>query len=408
MLDDAHMSAAVALVTKKRIASTLETGDGFPTKYALRDMAQDILKTGFSVARCQHKIRFGLEAVELYKSKSSAWFSGTVPCNSIWTCPVCAAKISQERTQEVAQAIDTAHRRGHCAAMVTLTFSHEKSDFLALILPGFRKAMRAVKSGRAAVELREKFGVMGEVRALEVTHGENGWHPHGHSVVFFERPLSEKDFSDYQTELFFLWRKACASAGLGLPNSKNGVDVRPAQTGAEYIAKWGLAKELCRLHIKKSKHGKTPWQLLAAAIDGDHDARCLFRVFAECFKGARQLFWSKGLRAKLDLGPVLTDQAALDLPDTDKVMVKSIDRLTWGCVVRAKAFTAVSAAVFEGVDQVEAILAGLVSRHGAQVLSEQGRQDQEGLFRWFVRHAAGDFPDSLCMVGARPWPAAAA
>lgn len=403
------MSTAAALGDKKRIASREESEDRFPGKYELRRTAQNILKSGFSVMRCQHEINFERQAVDVYSDGKSSWFTGAVHCNSIWTCPVCAAKIAERRSLELQQAIDAAIARGHGAAMVTMTFSHHKTDFLSTMLPAFRKAQRAMKSGRAAEAIRAQFGVLGEVRALEVTWGEvNGWHPHIHAVTFFRRPLSKLELRLYQAKLFKLWRRACIKNALGSPNLEHGVDVRPARSGAEYAAKWGFATELCRLHIKRGKHGRTPWQLLADAAEGDHRARVLFREFAECFKGARQLFWSKGLRARFELGDVLTDQAALALPEIEKKHVATIDRLTWGCVVEADVFELVAAAAVKGPDELEAILEGLRWRYGAAVDKKQRRRDQERLSSWYFSHDHQPEVDPLCLVGARPWPGVAA
>lgn len=374
-----------ALGDKKRIASHEEPEQRFPGRYELRRVAQDILKSGFSVMRCQHEINFEGQHVEVYADDKSVWFTGAVHCNSIWTCPVCAAKIAEGRTIELQQAIDAALARGHGAAMVTMTFSHQKTDFLSTMLPNFRKAQRAVKSGRAAEALRAQFGVLGEVRALEITHGANGWHPHVHAVTFFRRPLSKFELRLYQTKLFKLWRHACKKNSLAAPNREHGVDVRPARSGAEYAAKWGFATELCRLHIKKGKHGRTPWQLLADAARGDHRARVLFREFADCFKGARQLFWSKGLRARFDLGEVLTDQDMLELPEVEKKHVASIDRLTWGCVVEANYFEFIAAAAIEGRRELEAILGKLRRRHGETVQRKQLYQAKCSQFRWYHR-----------------------
>lgn len=403
------MSRAAALGDNKRIASaTDEAEDRFPGKYKLRRVAQDILGVGYSVIRCQHEINFGRDGVDIYAGRGSIWFEGAVPCNSVWTCPVCAAKIAETRRAELQQAIDAALELGHGVELVTLTFSHSKADFLSVILPAFRKALRAVKSGRAAKDFAAKFGQIGEVRALEVTWGDvNGWHPHSHAVVFFAKPLTAEQRADYRADLFSRWEKSCLKAGIGAPNDEHGVDVRGARHAGEYVAKWGFATELTRTHIKRGKHGRTPWQLLAAAARGEHRARVLFREFAENFKGARQLFWSKGLRDRLKLVDVLTDQQALELPETDKEHMAAVDPLTWGCIVLAGAFDLIADAAKEGRAELEAILRGLKLRYEGEVRPLLQKRDAMRALTWHLRHPA-DFIDSLCMVGARPWPGVAA
>ena len=51
-------------------------------------------------------------------------------------------------------------------------------------------------------------------------------------------------------------------------------------------------------HTKKAKAGGNAFDLLRAAMAGlqDKQAMALFREFAECFKGKRQLSWSNGSR----------------------------------------------------------------------------------------------------------------
>jgi len=310
--------------------------------------------------RCQHKLNWGADGVRIYRDDKAAWFEGAAPCNSIWSCPVCAAKIAARRQDELQKSIDAATEKGHGVALVTLTFSHQKSDFLALLLPKFKKALRAIKSGRRAAELRERFGVIGEVRALEVTHGAHGWHPHSHAVVFFKVPPPPGALAEYKNRLFALWAAACARALLGAPTEDHGVDIRGARHAGDYVAKWGFSSELTRAHLKRGNDkGRTPWQLLSDAADGDKMARILFREFGEIFKGARQLFWTAGLRARLDLGEVLTDQAALALPETGKELIATVDALTWDYVVEANAFEIVAAAAMQGREYLEAILHGI-------------------------------------------------
>src|SRR3972149_7045798 len=209
------MTAAVALGDNKRIASgSVEVEQRFPGKYKLRRVAQDILGAGFAVLRCQHDVSFGRNGVDIYTGKGAAWFEGAVHCNSVWTCPVCAAKIAEKRREELQKVIDNALDLGHGVELVTLTFSHGKHDFLATMLPDFRKALRAVKSGRAAKDAKAQFGMIGEVRALEVTWGEvNAWHPHSHAVVFFDKPLTVARREEYRAALFARWETACGKAG---------------------------------------------------------------------------------------------------------------------------------------------------------------------------------------------------
>lgn len=363
------MSAAVALGDKKRCASggnhehhfrearTAKDGDSAGrSKYELRAVAQRLLP-GHAVRRCQHRIAFGGEVVELWREGDKAWFEGAVYCNSVWTCPVCATRIAEERAQVAQAHIDAALSLGHGVAHATLTFSHHKGDLLVQTIALFSRALKRVKSGRAAVEFRERWGVIGEIRALEVTHGkENGWHPHSHAITVTRRPLSKAELAQYCAELFALWADACVKTGLGRPTEEHGVKVQGAKNAGDYVAKWGFATELTRSHLKRAKDGgRTPWQILNDAAAGDRRSRLLFREFADCFKGKRQLFYSHGLKKYLSVAPRQPKQAPLPL----KERLYTFDNGAWDHVVAANAFELIISAAHVSKNYLDATIEGI-------------------------------------------------
>ncbi len=135
-----------------------------------------------------------------------------------------------------------------------------------------------------------------------------------------------------------------------MPTYRNGVDVRPANYAGEYVAKWGFAPELTKAHLKAARRGgRSAWQLLAAAADGDKRAAWLFREFAQCFKGRQQLRWSQGLAERLGVkvrdaaGNLveyeLSDQQVMGLEPVpeEAAEVTRIDLALWGKIVKARA-----------------------------------------------------------------------
>jgi len=349
-----------------RVQKTTSSGDfvgfealGKDTDYCFRKSRERILLQG--VARelmplnralsCCGRPREAGEGVDLLQDGDGrAWYGGIFHCGSVWCCPVCAAKISGQRRKEVQTAIDNALAEGMGASLVTLTFRHGIDDQLAESMTKFAKALRRLKSGRAYVALQQAFGIHGEVRALEITHGVNGWHPHTHALTFSHTPMTGHTLTRYRRRLFVLWYKACQREGLPLPTYAHGVDVRGAKYVAEYMAKWGFASELVKSSQKQGrKGGRTPWQLLADAGAGDKRSAWLFREYAKHFKGRRQLFWSRGLRERLSLKDQITDQELLDLDITEPArVVARIDPDTWAVVRRAGAELEVLAALEVG------------------------------------------------------------
>ncbi|PRW75701.1 protein rep, partial [Pseudomonas fluorescens] len=68
--------------------------------------------------------------------------------------------------------------------MLTLTVPHGLGDDLSGLLEQIHKAWRSTSTSRAGKKLRKLLGVRGTIRALEVTPGSNGFHPHLHVLLF--------------------------------------------------------------------------------------------------------------------------------------------------------------------------------------------------------------------------------
>lgn len=356
----------------------------------MQETARRLLPREKQLQKCHCTRVRGGYGVQVYTSARGASFAGLVQCGSIWICPVCASKESAVRADEMQRGIDYAIQVGHGVQMVTLTHRHTKFEVLAEMRAAQRLALRFLKSGRAYADLQRRFGLFGEIRALEITHGDrNGWHPHTHALMFTNRPLTDAELFEFECRLYLLWRAACARAGLGDPTFEHGVHVRPAKYAADYVAKWGFARELAQAHLKRAKgQGRTPWQLLADAGDSTlprlvrKRAAWLFREFAAAFKGSRQLFYSPGLRQRLGLNKKLTDQMALALPDPKpRELVCTIEPDQWRLVVRYRMHAEVLAAAEQGAAAVTALLERLRRR----VLLEVGTDGTFDRLRWYDR-----------------------
>lgn len=311
-----------------------------PSKWFLQNAAARLLPDE-RITACHRVIGDGKREVTVRRDSEKAWFSGIAACGSVWCCPVCARKIGESRRGELQTAIDASIAKGGGVALLTFTFSHALYHRLDDLLPKMTEALRKLKSGRAWQAIKTKYGIIGSVRTLEVTHGVNGWHPHVHEIEFFSRYLGDTEREQLKADLFTLWHAACARVGLGLPDEKHGVDVRGASHAAQYVGKWGFASELTRPAAKRSFAGRNPWQLLADYAAGDVAAGHLFQEFFKTFKGRRQLVWSKNIRTLLGLGDEIPDavQAELELvrPGDEPVDVVVIDSDTWAAVLKAEA-----------------------------------------------------------------------
>ena len=220
--------------------------------------------------------------------------------------------------------------------MITLTFPHGPEDDLKKMLKRLRKALKRLKGSRRMGKLRKLLGVVGTIRALEVTWGTlNGWHPHVHEIWLLGPEFDEADVEGLREELLLLWRRACKSSGFAEPDVYHGVDVSTGEDLAGYIAKWGMGAELTKANIKQGKEGRyTPWDLLRwHGETGDEQPAALFREYAEAFYNARPLVWSRGLKARYRIGEK-TDQELAERQEEEAVIVIRIAKADWSRVCR--------------------------------------------------------------------------
>lgn len=270
-----------------------------------------------------------------------AHYGGLQVCGSVWLCPVCAAKISEKRRLELSSAVSSwltsdelLPRR---TILVTLTLQHKLGNNLSVVLDWLKTARKGLVSGRWSREFATAYGLVGSVRALEITYGRNGWHPHMHILMFFDRDLPILPFTD---DISSRWSYLVSRAG-GYANLENGCDVRYSDADiADYVAKfgrepkWTAAHELTKQVVKISKKGgSTPLELLRSAMWGDTDAARHWLEYAVNFKGQRQLFWSQGLRRRLGLLGEKTDEELALEQDTIAIILAELTYEQWRVIL---------------------------------------------------------------------------
>jgi hypothetical protein len=262
-------------------------------------------------AKCL-RIRAHNSDIQVWKhhEHQTAAYAGLQTCGSVWACPVCAAKIAERRRVELQVAIATHKAQNGAVTLLTLTTPHQKTDKLSDLLEGQAKALRRFWSDKTVRGIFTEMGTIGQVRALEVTHGRkseknNGWHPHYHCLMFCGSGVDlalfdNAQMTDWQVRLYLRWAACCVKSGLGEPSYKHGLKLDDGTKAANYAAKWGLEDEMTKGHTKKALHGETPFDFLRAylADPTDRQGAALFAEFAETFKGKRQLHWSHGLKAR--------------------------------------------------------------------------------------------------------------
>lgn len=308
----------------------------------MKSAAVRLLRRGHRTSKCMHWRRPDME-IQVLRGVTTdrAFYHGLQVCAMPWTCPVCAAKISERRRAEVAHAMKQAEHEGLRVRLLTLTVPHGLGDDVAKIADQMSKAWTRLWQGKAGVQLRNRLGLFGHIRALEVTYGDNGFHPHFHALMFYH----PQQTTDEQWEcLPERWQTVATRSGLPAPDLTHGCRIDDGQKAASYVAKgvWGLESELTKGHVKKGKRGsRTPFDLLRDYMKGDKQAGAIWARYAEAFEGRRQLLWSCGLKKLLSVAE-LSDEEITHKPDDERsLLLATITDEQWTLIYRRRMESAV-------------------------------------------------------------------
>lgn len=254
-------------------------------------------------ARCGSRIN--AEGVTIHAGEHGAHLTGTERCSSVWACPTCAPIIRAERALQVQTATNAWAREGGSLVMLTIAGRHKQSDRLRNTLGATYKVLRQVRQSRAWRSLYERYGVIGDIRAVEITDGDNGWHPHIHLLIFVDRAeVTDGDLTEIEDVAYGQFAKRIRRETGHRMNRGVGVNaIRIGPEAASYISKWSevdqddrTGHELARADMKKSRgiHGRSPWELLDADVT-DQGAFARWVEYFESTLGRRFLEPSRGL-----------------------------------------------------------------------------------------------------------------
>jgi len=269
---------------------------------------------------------------------SNARIGGVTTCGMVWTCPVCCAKIAEQRRLELSRAMARHIAAGGGAYLLTFTFPHDKADQLADLLKRLDKARQRFQNSRTWKGWKEEAQRVGGVTSLETSYGHNGHHPHLHMLAFtkrqaFSEGLNADPSGDLMSpvilELQSLWVGFLQRVGLCDRSQitdamRHGLNVRGGDKAAEYIAKygrderWGQSAELTRQHAKiaagrgPNTWHYTPFQLLQLVRDGHAEFVPAWQEYVDAFAGKRMLTWSPGLKDHFGVRDITDEDLAAE------------------------------------------------------------------------------------------------
>lgn len=299
-------------------------------RYALLGAIRRIDPT-HRTARCAwSRVSTGAQINVIRDSQTGkARYSGLMACSRVWTCPCCAAKISERRAAELAAAIGQARTLDLHVSLLTVTVPHVREDDLKTLIQSLGTAWRSFSSGRVSARLRADLGLVGTIRNIEVTHGSSGWHPHFHCLLIHKEALAPDQIKSVEAAWGAHWQHCAVKAGLRRPSDEHGLTLQAGDYAARYVSKWGLEHEMTKSMAKRSRRaGRTPFDIAEDYDDGIDTARNagLWRTFAAAMHGQRQLYWSAGLKALLLIDDL--DDEALTAEE-DARPAELIVQLTW-------------------------------------------------------------------------------
>jgi hypothetical protein len=289
--------------------------------------------TGHRVRDCLRKRSAGSKILLLYsKEAGHGFYKGLQTCGSVWDCPVCSAKISVRRTDEVRQAADRWAELGGNLFMLTATVSHDLGDSLKEVSKVLTDALRFVKSGAPWQRIEAKYLLEGSITATEPKFNLNhGWHYHKHLMFFTRLPVG----SNLDGLRKWVWKRYESYLNRhGFHSFEGiGIDITEVQASkdfkSDYITKWSLAMELTGSYAKYGA-GISSFDLLDLPELSER-----WIEYSRAMFGKRQLTWSNGLRDLLLLGQDKTDEElAAEEKYQDAEIVWEIPIATWKVILQ--------------------------------------------------------------------------
>lgn len=292
-------------------------------------------------ARCAWTI--GRSVGIMHDGSRPAGYAGVERCSSIWSCPHCAAVIRAGRAAEIEQAVKAHQKTAGEVLFFTGTVRHHRGDELGTTLDAVLVGWKKMLQSRGWARLKKMYGLSGYVRAIEVTHGQNSWHPHAHALLFLDERVPAEAWDELRELLFGLWSDSVVKAGAKRPTEK-GLDLRrldgDGRVLSAYLAKvqdekkgrtgkgWGVGAEMSRSDVKSGRGGSiSPFELLdddCAGYSEDERSR-LWREYYQATKGRRAITWSRGLKKRYDVGEKTDEQIQDEAESTVLVWQTSAD-----------------------------------------------------------------------------------
>lgn len=235
--------------------------------------------------------------------------------------------------------------RRHDVGMLTLTVPHYRRDKLEWLLESYQLAWQKLVNGgnqSAWKRICRQYGIVGWRWQLELTVSrQNGFHPHRHIILFFNRRLSAAEAQAAERAIWQLWNERVYKVMGRRPHEEYGVDLRLASRKgskglAAYVTK-GMALEATGGINKAGKGSRSIHEvLLDLATAPKARDLAIFHEIEEAVRGARWHGESQQLKELMrdagaeEIRAELEEQHAAEHGGgTERYVLAAIDREEW-------------------------------------------------------------------------------
>jgi hypothetical protein len=262
-------------------------------------------------------------------------YSGLQTCGSRSVCTCCSPRLCEISRQDITKASNQHLVHGGGFALMTMTIPHKLTDKLEDLIRLGTLARNKFNECNKVKLIYKKIGRLGYVRAFEIKHGANGWHPHQHFLFYLEKPITEQLRIQIESDLLSIWQDCCLKVGLDRPNH-HGLDFMSCTDplkASSYVIK--DAFELTYSNTKGSKKGSiNPFDLLSDEPYQYGSRKRLFREYYLATKGKSIIFWSRGLKKRFNIETLDDDEEAINQYNDAEytIAVVKVDIFDWAIV----------------------------------------------------------------------------
>lgn len=228
--------------------------------------------------------------------------SGVITCGSPWCCLRCSYKVRAKRARHIAQAVAAHLAAGGGVLFATFTFSHDRGESLGDLWQLLSDGWAYMTAGRQWVDFKATFGLVGSIKAVEATHGANGWHPHLHMLFFVDAPMNdfdrEHDYRAFRRSLRERWIKRFKRKYDRDISQEFGIRFEPVKPDESdkigtYCTKVGYELAMADSKIGRTEGQRHPFAIAHdAATNGDKADVMLLREWIVGSKRRRSIQWS--------------------------------------------------------------------------------------------------------------------